>query len=184
MLRKERARRQRLAEEEGLLMARTGLVAAGRGLGRAVADRNEEADRADRSIVRECYWSVRLMVALMALEPMTLVRYREPWARDLARSIGSRAMDRIADLMGWMDARPWTTDPDIGPDGPARALAGRWPEPGPEEWAEWRSDLDQKDFLTRRTIDMTDIVDRIWQEDHTGRNSRDHGWWSLERRQR
>lgn len=165
-------------------MARTGLVAAGRGLGRAVADRNEEADRADRSLVRECYWSVRLMVALMALEPMTLVDYREPWATDLARSIGSRAMDRIADLMGWMDARPWTTDPDIGPDRPARALAGRWPEPGPEEWAEWRSDLDQKDTLTRRTIDMTDIVDRIWQEDHTGRNSRDHGWWSLERRQR
>ncbi len=143
--------------------------------------RNEVAQEHDRELVKAMYWSIRRMVQLMKLDPLTLGQWEDERVIKLARAIGRDGMDRLADIVMWIGPTPWRRDPDMSRAGSlARPLAGKWPTPVKDHESEYRADLDHEQNTT--TITMSQIIDRIWDEDNkTDANKQeiDDGPWQL-----
>lgn len=183
--RKRCEREQQLAQacqaqaelEDRAILAGIGAKNSMRLLLEAVRAHNETVTDANRERELLAGWTIRVIAVIMRVNRPLVDAWTEIpevnryWSKPpmmLAQQLGARAMNRIADQMGWGSYRPWNHDSDIDQHG---SLAGpllpilREPVDGEMDWTI------QTAIGPRPILDMDRMVLTLTELDWAGRGA-------------
>lgn len=183
-VRAARRRRERWEDVDRMVRAQKN---AWMGLGRAVEDRNLVVQRAERAHLAWVRSDIRLMALLLNLRsPLIWLACGQTPDRDpqaearedrtdtgvvmrVIDELGTDAVSRIADMVGWEGVRPWLSCRPPLRRTPAIPCDYREQIETPRRIADgmpdgtYRADLDDEPLV----VSVDQILDRMWREDAT-----------------